>query len=133
MNQHKFFVLISIALGGASGAVMRYIVSGLAHKITFTTFPIGTLAVNLIGCFVLGFIWQITQEIIMPSYLKTFITIGFLGAFTTFSTYALETFFLLREGEFLLFAMNICISTLGGLILVFSGYLTATFIINLIK
>jgi len=133
MTQHKFFILISIAMGGAAGAVMRYIVSGFAYKITSSTFPLGTLAVNLIGCFLLGFIWQVTQEVIVSSYLKSCITIGVLGAFTTFSTYALETFLLLREGEFLLFSINIVISTLGGLILVFSGYLTAAFTINLIK
>ena len=112
---------------------MRYLVSGYAYKITSSTFPVGTLTVNLIGCFLLGFIWQITQEAVVPSYLKSCVTIGFLGAFTTFSTYAVESFLLLREGEFLLLSINILISTLGGLILVFSGYLTAAFIINLIK
>ncbi|MCD6461077.1 fluoride efflux transporter CrcB [bacterium] len=133
MTQHKFFILISIAMGGALGAVMRYIVSGLAYKLISSAFPWGTLAVNLMGCFLLGFIWQIAQEIMISPYLKTFITIGLLGAFTTFSTYAIETVFLLQEAEFFLLSVNILISTLGGIAFAFSGLLTASFIINLIR
>lgn len=92
--------LLSVALGGALGAVSRYLmiawVSGFAGK----HFPFGTLSVNVLGSFVMGlmYVWVI-EHLHASAELKAVITVGFLGAFTTFSTFSLETFHFLQRGD----------------------------------
>lgn len=97
-----------VALGAAFGGALRYWISGAVQKIFSSTFPYGTLSVNILGSFVLGFIifFFDTRELISPE-LKIFLTIGFCGGFTTFSTYSFETINLLQNSEYLLAVMNI--------------------------
>ena len=107
--------LLWLTLGGAFGALMRYVFSGFVYKAVGTGFPYGTLAVNLIGCFIMGFFVALaeTRFIISPN-VRMFLMIGFLGAFTTFSTFMLETDNLLRDGEMMRTFMNVFVSiTLG--------------------
>ncbi len=117
--------LLLIAGGGAVGAVLRYAVSGLAYRLLEPTFPWGTLAVNLIGSFVIGLLWAVSERIPFPPTVTTFIFIGVLGAFTTFSTFTLETFNLLRDGEVLLGLGNVLASNVLGLALVWMGFIVA--------
>lgn len=116
--------LCMIALGGALGALARYGVSGVFQErmTRGAIFPWGTLAVNLIGCFVIGLLWQWFDSVTANPHIKILLLTGFLGAFTTFSTYSLENVNLLLDGELKLAALNIAVSTLGGLALVYAGF-----------
>jgi fluoride exporter len=90
------------------------------------TFPLGTLVVNLIGCFLAGLLFYLMQErFLVNQTLRTVILIGLLGGFTTFSSYGLQTFTLLRDGEFAFAALNLVVSNLVGLLMVWAGYTVA--------
>lgn len=125
----KFLI---IAGGGAVGALLRYIVSGIAYKYSYVFFPFGTLAVNLIGSFSIGFLWEISERIFIAPDIRLFLFIGVIGAFTTFSTYGLETFNLFRDGEIKFAILNILISNILGIALVFIGFITSKFLFNII-
>src|SRR5215470_7111238 len=114
---------IFIALAGLVGTLLRYWLSGLVARRFGETFPWGTMAVNLIGCFVTGAVFYLSEErfLINPAA-RTVIMIGLLGGFTTFSSYGLQTFTLLRDGEFGLATLNVAVSNVLGLFLVWVGY-----------
>ena len=126
----KILLLLS---GGAAGTLARYAVSGWGHKLYLGDFPIGTLLVNLIGSFIIGLAWGVWEMSNISSNMRTFIFIGILGGFTTFSSYTLETLNLFREGEVKLGITNILLNNILGLVLVFVGFIIATKIINLIR
>ena len=90
-------LLFWIALGGALGALARYGLSGWVQAGTAGTFPWGTLAVNVLGCFLLGFAFRVLQFSALSPTLRAAVTVGFLGAFTTFSTFSLEAIVLIQE------------------------------------
>ena len=114
---------ILIALAGLVGTVLRYWLSGLMARQYGETFPWGTMAVNLIGCFVTGIVFFITEErLLLPPTIRTVVLIGLLGGFTTFSAYGLQTFTLLRDGEFVLAVLNVVTSNVLGLLMVWAGY-----------
>ena len=114
---------ILVALAGMLGTLLRYWLSGFVARQYGETFPWGTMAVNLIGCFLAGAVFYLTQERFLVSpVLRTIILIGFLGGFTTFSSYGLQTFTLLRDGEFGLALLNIGASNVFGLLMVWTGY-----------
>jgi CrcB protein len=125
--------LLVIALGGAVGAILRYYLSGFAYQYLKDDFPWGTLLVNLLGAFIIGYLWGIFEEVSVSVALRTFILVGMIGAFTTFSTYALETFNLLREGEIKSVLLNILVSNLLGIMLVWIGYVSSKYSLILIK
>jgi len=115
--------LLFIGLAGLLGTLSRYWMSGWAARKFGETFPMGTLIVNLIGCFLIGFLFYLMQErFLVNQTLRTVILIGFLGGFTTFSSFGMQTFTLLRDGEFGFAVLNIVVSNVGGLILVWAGY-----------
>jgi CrcB protein len=115
--------LFLIGSAGFIGTLGRYWLSGLVARRCGETFPSGTLAVNLIGCFLVGIIFCLLQErILVNQTARTIIMIGFLGGFTTFSSFGLQTFTLLQNGQFGLAALNVSLSNLIGLILVWAGY-----------
>lgn len=125
--------LIYIAIGGAAGALLRYTVSGITYKYFDGLLPWGTLAVNMIGCFAIGFLWQIFEIVSTSPNTRAFIFIGILGAFTTFSTFGLESFNLLREGEVKYAVINILASNILGLGLVFAGFIVSRYLVSLLK
>jgi CrcB protein len=92
-------LLAVIALGGALGAVSRYGLSGWIQGFSSTTFPMGTLVVNVLGSFLLGISLYLLESTAPTTEVRSFITIGFLGAFTTFSTFSYEAVVLLQGGE----------------------------------
>jgi CrcB protein len=117
---------ILIALAGLLGTLLRYWLSGVVARQYGETFPWGTMAVNLVGCFLAGVVFYITEErFLVNAVLRTVILIGFLGGFTTFSSYGLQTFTLLRDGEFGLATLNVAASNLFGLLMVWAGYTLA--------
>src|SRR6185437_15961175 len=114
---------IFIALAGLVGTLLRYWLSGFVARQYGETFPWGTMAVNLIGCLVTGAVFFLTEErfLVSPT-VRTVILIGLLGGFTTFSSYGLQTFTLLRDGEFGLAILNVVTSNVLGLLMVWIGY-----------
>ena len=110
-----------VAVGAAAGGVFRYWLSDIAHRIFETTFPIGTLVVNIIGSFLLGIIiYYLDSNELLSTYIKLLLAIGFCGGFTTFSTFSLETMNLFQNSEYLLGIGNILLNvflSLGALIL----------------
>ncbi len=107
--------ILSIAFGGAIGAVLRYIISGLAYDRFGADFPYGTLAVNLAGCFLIGFLSYAFSETAVSPNTRALILTGGLGAFTTFSTYGLESVYLWRDGEIQTALLNILANNIIGL------------------
>jgi CrcB protein len=124
--------LLMVAVGGACGALLRYGLSGLTHRYLDAAFPWGTLVVNLTGCFAIGFLWALYERAPFAR-LHPLVFTGVLGAFTTFSTFGFETFQLLRDGEVGRGLANVAASTLGGLALVFAGFVAARLLVTLLQ
>ena len=115
------FVLIGLA--GFAGTTARYWLSGIVARRYGETFPYGTLAVNALGCFVAGVLFYVMYDRFLTSPTsRSVVFIGLLGGFTTFSSYGLQTFTLLRDGEIFLALVNIGMSNVAGLFLVWAGY-----------
>ena len=114
--------LLLIGLGGFAGAISRYVVDGFVADRTAGAFPWGTLAVNLTGSFVLGLVFAMTAErAILPADIRGPVMIGFIGAYTTFSTFMLESWVLIENGSYVPAIANLGGSVLLGLAAVFVG------------
>lgn len=114
--------LLLIGLGGFAGSVSRYIVDGFVAERTAGGFPWGTLTVNLTGSFMLGLIFAMTAErAILPAEIRGPLMIGFIGAYTTFSTYMLESWRLIESGAWAPVVANLGGSIILGLIAVAAG------------
>jgi len=118
--------LFAVGCGGFIGAIGRYALSGLAYRLFGAKFPYGTLFVNIIGCFLIGFTVTITENrfLISPN-MRAFLSIGLIGAFTTFSTFGYESIALLRDGSQFAAIANIIYSVLNGLAAVYFGIVVA--------
>lgn len=90
--------LLVVGLGGAAGALSRYYAIGWVQALAGTGFPWGTLTVNVTGSFALGFVLVWLQSMAPSPDVRDLVAVGFLGSFTTFSTFSYETLALLREG-----------------------------------
>ena len=114
--------LTAVAIGGASGAVMRWLMAGAVQRWTGTAFPWGTFAVNALGSFLLGFlfVWLIERST-ASELVRLALTVGMLGAFTTFSTYSLESIRLLQEGALGMAAANVIGQVIVCLVLTWLG------------
>jgi CrcB protein len=106
--------LIAIASGGAAGALFRFWVSNGVYSLLGREFPYGTLAVNVLGSLVMGFLYVLLLErtTVSPE-LRGALLIGFLGAFTTFSTFSIETLNLLEQAELVKAGLNILLSVVA--------------------
>lgn len=126
--------LLGIALAGAAGTLARYGLSGLMHRFLGAGFPWGTLSVNLIGCFLLGLLLELSRQSgWIPPDLRTIVGIGFMGAFTTFSTFGVETFRAFESGDWLVAALNVLANVAGGLLLVVAGTSLARFLAQFLR
>jgi CrcB protein len=100
--------ILYLAIAGALGTLSRYGLSGLTQRLTGAGFPYGTLLVNVLGSLLIGFLMQLGLSTdIIPRSLRIAATIGFMGAFTTFSTFSYETVRYLQDGAWLLASLNI--------------------------
>ena len=113
-----------VGIGGFCGAILRYKVGGfMLHHFDTPKFSFGTLTVNLIGCLLIGLLSGLAEKrgMLSPESRLLLIT-GFLGGFTTFSSFEYETFFLLRRGRMLLALAGVALSVFGGLFAVWLGW-----------
>lgn len=117
---------VLIAVAGLLGTLLRYWLSGFVARQYGETFPWGTMAVNLIGCLLTGAVFSVTEtRFVVNPTVRMVILIGLLGGLTTFSSYGLQTFMLLRDGSFGLAILNVVTSNTLGLVMVWFGYLVA--------
>lgn len=118
--------LLWIAVAGAAGTLARFFVAGWAQQLGGTRFPWGTLAVNLAGCFLFGLIFALIEDrTAISERVRHIALIGFMGAFTTFSTFGFETVNFLREHQWWLAVANILAQNVGGILCVLLGLAVA--------
>ncbi len=118
------FVLALVAMGGALGSMSRYLINVWWSNMAKTySLPMGTITVNLVGCFVIGLLSGLgeTHKFLTPQT-RGFFIVGLLGGFTTFSAFGNDTFILMRNGQFAWALLNIGIQVIIGLMAVAAGY-----------
>ncbi|MFC1560079.1 fluoride efflux transporter CrcB [Candidatus Margulisiibacteriota bacterium] len=125
--------VLSIALGGAIGAVLRYFMSNLEYLLTHDVFPFSTLAVNLIGSLLVGFCWGLFDKMYIPSTARLFLFVGLFGGFTTFSSFAIENMHLLRDGKVNIALLNIFATNFFGIAAVFVGFYAAQYMYGVLN
>ncbi|GMO38834.1 MAG: fluoride efflux transporter CrcB [Termitinemataceae bacterium] len=113
--------IVAILFGGGLGAVLRYLCSEYLNSVCSTVFSVGTLAVNTIGAFLIGFSFNLFGTYSVAPELRLFLITGFLGGFTTFSTYSLETVQLLLDGNVKAALLNLALNNILCIIFVISG------------
>ncbi len=119
-----------IGAGGFTGAVLRFLISSWVQARSGSViFPFGTLSVNMLGCFIIGLLsWLVETRSLFTTETRSFVLIGLLGAFTTFSTFGLETLNLIRDSRMDLAAMNAVGQVVVGIGLVWLGRVVAAVI-----
>jgi CrcB protein len=119
----QFRDLLFVGAGGFLGAVSRYVLAGIVHQLRpFSTFPAGTLVVNVVGCLVVGLLGGLGESRHIGHETRLFVFFGIIGGFTTFSAFGYETLALLRDGEHARAALNVGLHLLLGLGGVWAGY-----------
>lgn len=120
------FCMLGVA--GAAGTISRYLLGGWVHQLLGARFPYGTLVVNISGCLVVGFLGTLAEErLLFSPLIRTALLIGFLGAFTTFSSFAYETWALCKNGEMIMAGVNV----LAGVVTCFVGLLIGVLLARL--
>lgn len=119
--------------GGALGTVMRYQLSTWLQNTMLSVFPYGILAVNVLGSFLIGLCWSLSDTVNYSSNFKLFLFTGLFGGFTTFSSFTLDTLILLKDGDYKTAFSYILVSNLAGFTAVFLGYLLGKYVSSLIR
>lgn len=123
------YKLIGLTVAGACGTLARYALAGVIQRGNHSGFPWGTMAVNVLGCFVFGLVWTLTeQRLLLSSETRIIILVGFLGSFTTFSAFLFETDQMLEHSQLLMAGMNV----IGELALALASYRLGAFLGRLI-
>lgn len=116
--------IIAVASGGAIGATLRLLINGTVNRHFEHVLPLGTLTVNLLGSLVIGILFAYFHlNTSLSPHLKTFMITGILGALTTYSTFAIESFFLLESGHYLQAFGNMAFNLFGTIFMAGTGYL----------
>jgi fluoride exporter len=119
-----------VGIGGALGSILRIFLQTWVQSTSATLFPIGTLAVNLMGSAVVGFLGGVFESVPVSPQLKVFLVVGVLGGFTTFSAFSLGNLTLIRSGQGRTAILYILTSNALGIGLAFGGYFLARFVIR---
>lgn len=110
--------ILALAIGSLAGGFARYYLAGFVYKIFGTRFPIGTLAVNFAGCFLIGIFSSLAErKFLIGPESRLLLMAGFCGAFTTFSTFMLETSNLMKDGELGPALLNVALSVIAGFLI----------------
>ena len=119
-----WYKLIGLAVAGACGTLARYGLAGWLQRSSHSGFPLGTLVVNVLGCFLFGLVWTLAQERLpLSGETRTIILVGFLGSFTTFSAFLFETDQFIEHAQWLMAGANVC----GELAVGLGAYLLGAF------
>ena len=114
--------MLAVAVGGAVGSALRYATTLGAARLLGTSFPLGTFLVNVLGCLVAGFIFGVAEEHgALPPLVRILLLTGFLGGYTTFSTFAVETIALLQDGSWVVALGSLLGNILAGGAFAFAG------------
>ena len=114
--------LLLLAIAGAAGTLARYFTYLMTNRFFGDGFPWGTLAVNMSGCFLFGLVCSVSEEYIgMNPDTRSIVLVGFMGAFTTFSTFAFDTGAMIRESQWLAATGNVAVQATVGIAVVFLG------------
>ena len=127
------YKILFLFAGGGIGTIARYLISTFTHKVYLGSFPLGTLAVNVLGSFFIGILWGIFESENMSSGLRAFLFIGILGGFTTFSSYALESYNLFKDGEVRMALLNIMANNILSIGMLIIGLIIARSLHGLIQ
>ncbi|MBI5701227.1 fluoride efflux transporter CrcB [Candidatus Saganbacteria bacterium] len=122
-----------VAVGGALGAILRYVLSALFRDAFGPVFPWGTLFINLSGCLTIGFLAEIFEKTAVSPEMNIFLLVGVVGTYTTFSTFGLETFNLIRDGKMNLAILNVLFNNLVGILFVFLGFGLSKYFMDILK
>ncbi len=115
-----------VGIGGFVGSVARFLVSKLNLSIEFYAIPVGTLTVNIVGSFIIGFLVGIAEKsMLMPTELRLLLMVGFCGGFTTFSSFANENMMLMHNGQLLTLLLYTGLSIFLGFLAVYLGFVTS--------
>jgi fluoride exporter len=116
-------LVLLVGAGSFIGGIFRYLLSTLVHSRILTTYPLGTMTVNILGSFLIGLVFGLSERGNISMEWRLFLATGILGGFTTFSAFSNETVGLIREGQFWLAGSYVTGSVLLGLLATFSGIL----------
>lgn len=114
-------IIIAVGIGSCIGGILRYLLSQLVQTKFLSTFPFGTLSVNITGCFLIGLVLAFSERSYFSIEWKFFLATGLLGGFTTFSAFSAETVALIRSGQSWFALYYIAASVIAGLIATFAG------------
>jgi CrcB protein len=114
-------ILLLIALGGAAGSLLRYVIGGMVQRTSGSGFPVGTLFVNVIGCLLIGVFVRFLLNMQTSAEMRALLVVGFCGGFTTFSAFSLETVGLIEGGEYARAATYIVGSVVMCIVATFAG------------
>jgi fluoride exporter len=114
--------IVMIGIAGMAGTLARYWLSTAIDDRFGPAYPYGTVTVNLVGCFLIGFLfYAFAEQFLGHPAIRNAVFVGFLGGFTTFSSFGIQTFTLFESGQVLMAGANILISNVGGLVCVWAG------------
>ena len=113
--------ILYVFIGGGAGSVLRYLTQMLINKNVFTAFPLGTFAVNIIGCMLIGVFYTLSDRFNLPQDIRLLLTVGLCGGFTTFSTFSTESLNLLKGDLYGMFFLYTLLSVAIGIIFTFAG------------
>ncbi len=114
-------IIIAVGIGSCIGGILRYLLSQLIQTKFLSTFPFGTLSVNIIGCLFIGLVFGYSERSYISMEWRLFLVTGLLGGFTTFSSFSNETIALIRDGQSWLALSYVVSSVIVGLIATFAG------------
>lgn len=116
-------LILTIGAGSFIGGILRYLVSLSVQSQVFSTFPYGTLTVNVAGCLLIGMVYGISDRFTLAPEMRLFLATGLLGGFTTFSAFSNETIAMLRDGQFWMAGIYVASSIILGLLATIGGIL----------